>query len=103
MLSLATLCASCRVPTYERDIRPLFVARCVQCHGVEATENGLDLRSLDALLVGGTSGPAVRGPDADRSLLFELVRDDLMPPDPPPLNASQIDRLRRWIEAGTPR
>ena len=35
---------------FEREVRPLLVSRCMECHGPGTQENGLRLDSLDRLL-----------------------------------------------------
>ena len=46
--------------TYEMDVRPIMIKSCVSCHGDKATaKGGLDLRTLEGIVAGGKSGPAV--------------------------------------------
>ena len=41
---------------FERDIRPLLHARCVECHGPAKQKSGLRLDQKAAALKGGASG-----------------------------------------------
>ncbi|HVW38155.1 MAG TPA: c-type cytochrome domain-containing protein, partial [Pirellulales bacterium] len=69
---------------FEKQVRPLLVARCYKCHGpADEAKGGLRLVSRDAVLAGGDSGPAVVEGKPDESLLFEAVKHDglKMPPD----------------------
>ena len=47
------------VEFFERRIRPLLAEHCLGCHGERQRRSDLDLRSREALLRGGTRGPAV--------------------------------------------
>jgi hypothetical protein len=58
-----------REPTFEKDIVPIFQARCWKCHGADKQKGDLDLRSKAALLRGGESGPALRVGVAAPSML----------------------------------
>ena len=43
-------------PTFERDIRPILRAHCLDCHGgVEELQGGLDLRQVRLMQKGGES------------------------------------------------
>src|SRR6266850_8372165 len=71
------------VRTYETDIRPLFQAKCVRCHGDKARKADLDLRTLAGALKGGESGTAIVPGKPDESLLYEKVHAGAMPPGKP--------------------
>jgi len=89
---------------FGRDIKPIFDARCVKCHGPQKQQAGLRLDSGPQVLQGGNSGPvAVPGKSAE-SLLIHLVAgwepDRHMPPSGPPLTPTEIGKLRAWIDQG---
>ena len=90
---------------FDRDIRPILAEHCLECHGLDAGSRQGDLR-LDT--DEGAKPQAVLPGRPDES---ELVRrilttdPDLRMPPPakgPGLTATEIDTLRRWIEAGAP-
>jgi cytochrome c553 len=92
------------VEFFEREIRPLLLQRCADCHGSDTQEAGLRLDSGPALLKGGDSGPVVVPGQPDRSRLLEVIsydRDIQMPPDEK-LPIGQIEALRKWIHLGAP-
>lgn len=70
--------------TFEKDIKPLFQATCVRCHGQQRQRGGLRLDSLDALMKGGDDGKMVVAGDSKKSLLvFAIAQVDneiAMPP-----------------------
>jgi hypothetical protein len=92
-------------PAFEAVVQPLLQARCTPCHGGDARKAELDLRTADAVLRGGESGPAVVPGKPDESLLLERLHDGSMPPDDAPsgpLNSDEIGQIAAWIAAGAP-
>ena len=87
-----------QVKHFENEIAPLLRQHCVKCHGIEEREAGLDLRTLRGVLRGGQSGPAITWGQPEKSLLLKMVLKEEMPAKGPPLEADEIDRLRRWIQ-----
>ena len=86
--------------TFNRDLSSFMATYCIECHGQEAQEAGLDLRSVELMLKGGESGPALVPGQPDQSLLLSMVLDRHMPPDGKMPNAGEIDLLTRWILQG---
>jgi hypothetical protein len=90
-------------PSFERDVSAILTTHCLKCHGATTRKSGLDLRTLSAMLTGGTDGPAVVKGHAEKSLLFEQVSKGVMPPGKAPkLTEGQIATIRNWINAGAP-
>ncbi|HZY89725.1 MAG TPA: DUF1549 domain-containing protein, partial [Gemmataceae bacterium] len=86
-------------PSFEREVGPLLRERCLKCHSGGRARGDLDLTRQAGLKAGGTNGVVVRPGKAADSLLFQHVRDGKMPPKRP-LNAAEVELLRRWIDAG---
>ncbi|MEZ6121687.1 MAG: DUF1553 domain-containing protein [Planctomycetaceae bacterium] len=86
---------------FENQIRPLLHTKCVKCHGENQQKGGLRLDSLEAMLKGGESGPALVPESPKDSLLLDAVRYQSfeMPPDQP-LPDHQIAALEKWISDG---
>ncbi|WP_165066340.1 DUF1553 domain-containing protein [Paludisphaera rhizosphaerae] len=96
--------APARRVDFESEVRPIFTARCVVCHGSQARKGGLRLdRKADALR-GGDEGPAINPGDGAGSLIVQLVsgmeEDRVMPPKGERLTAAQAATLRAWIDQG---
>ena len=90
-------------PQFERDVKPILMAHCCKCHGLEARQAGLDLRTQSLLLRGGDQGPALDLNDPKSSLIYRQVVSRNMPPDGElDLAPAQIEMIRRWVEAGAP-
>jgi hypothetical protein len=91
--------------SFTKDIAPVFVAKCLACHNAEKAKGGYRMHTFDALLKPGSSkdAPLVPGKSAE-SLIFQLITttndDDRMPQKDDALPASQIARIREWIDAG---
>ena len=67
--------------TFERDVRPILKAYCLDCHGGgEALKGKLDLRLKRFAERGGDSGPAIVAGKPEESYLLDRLRDGEMPP-----------------------
>jgi formylglycine-generating enzyme required for sulfatase activity len=84
---------------FEREIQPIIEAACLRCHQPEQADGELRLDSAE-----GASHAIVAGDAAASSLYARLIlpADDpeVMPPDGPRLDATQIDVVQRWIAEG---
>lgn len=92
--------------TFAKDIKPLFEASCVKCHGPEKQKGDLRLDSLEAALKGGDGGKCiVPGNSAKSGLVHAVSRldeDSAMPPEgkADPLTKEQVGLIRAWIDQG---
>jgi hypothetical protein len=84
---------------FDREIAPLLVRRCLDCHNGTERKGKLDLSRTESAAKGGETGTAfVPGKSGD-SLLWQRVRDGEMPPKKP-LPKEEVEVLRRWIDGG---
>src|SRR2546430_2166546 len=105
--ALALLAATCaaaadRPISFTNDIAPLFVQKCLTCHGVEKGKGGYRVDTYESLLKPGTSKEASIAPGKpEQSKLFQLItakeEEDRMPQKNEPLAAGDIDRIQQWI------
>ena len=88
-------------PDFDRDILPIFDAKCLRCHGAKRRGGKLDMRTVDLMLTGGVTGPAIKQGNAKKSLLIELIHYNEMPPkkETPIVTKTELDLLRKWIDA----
>jgi mono/diheme cytochrome c family protein len=113
--------------TYAKDIKPLFDATCVQCHGAPkpgadarrgGPKGGLRLDTLEGILKGGEEGKVVVPSESAKSKLVisvaQLNPKTAMPPKPregrgpgaaqrtppKPLTAEEVGLVRAWIDQG---
>jgi hypothetical protein len=90
---------------FETKVRPLLLARCLECHSAAKAKGGLSLDSRGGWRRGGDSGTAIEPGRPDESLLIRAVeyREEgyEMPPSGK-LPAAEIAILREWILRGAP-
>src|SRR5262245_29111845 len=68
-------------PSFERHVRPVLKAYCLDCHGAgEKLRGGLDLRLKRFAVKGGKNGPAVVAGDPAGSPLLQRLKSGEMPP-----------------------
>src|SRR5688572_16706829 len=88
-----------RAVDFTSDIKPIFAAHCVQCHGADKQRSGLRLDDREAALKGGENhAPAIKPKNSADSPLIHfvagLVPDMKMPKQGDPLTAGEIGLLR---------
>ena len=89
--------------TFTDHIRPIFERSCWNCHGEASQLSGLDLRSREAAVEGGTRGPALVPGRADESRLYRMLAgldDPPMPMAGDPLSDAELMAIRTWIDNG---
>ena len=86
-------------PDFEKEIAPILEANCLACHNENDAKGDLILsNSKQAFAFENGILPG----KADASLLIEMISgaEPEMPKKADPLSATEINSLRRWIEAG---
>ncbi len=90
--------------SFDRDIRPILAARCLQCHGEKKQSGGLRLDAKAPAMRGGQHGPVIVAGNAAESRLYQRIvaqnDDERMPPVGERLSAAQVALLKAWIDAG---
>lgn len=113
-LALAALLAiTCQLAAEEgvkvsfyKEIRPILQEHCQGCHQPAKPLGGLMMTSYEGLKKGGESEEPgiVPGQPEKSPLLAQITSQDgqapAMPKDRPPLAASQVDLIKRWILEG---
>ncbi len=91
---------------FEKQVRPILVARCYQCHSGAKTSGGLSLETRAGWQRGGDSGAAVVPGKPDESPLIEAInyRSLEMPPSDKggKLSDAEIVALTTWVTRGAP-
>lgn len=100
---------------FEKDILPVFEAKCVECHRAPYEENGrtkkpkagLRMDAAWAILAGSENGSVLKAGDPGKSELYYRVTlphddDDFMPPSgkADPLTDEELALFKTWIEEG---
>ncbi len=112
MFTSLVLLLSCEVlsaqeVSFDRDIRPLLSKRCFACHGPDAGKREADLRLDRADGEGGAIGFVITPGSIANSEMWERItsQDESVVMPPPdshlmPFSESELDLVKRWIEAG---
>ena len=91
---------------FARDIKPLFEASCIKCHGPEKSKNGFRLDSRAHALAGGDNGVDIIPGDSAKSPLVHFVAGLVPEMEMPPkgkgetFTGKQVALLRAWIDQG---
>lgn len=90
---------------FEKEVRPVLVNRCYDCHSEKKQKGSLRLDNISYILSGGDSGPALVAGDPAKSLMIEAVHfkdpDFEMPPKEK-LPDKEIAVLEQWVKMGAP-
>ena len=93
--------------TFATDIKPIFDASCIKCHGAEKPGAGIVLTSLESTLKGGRNGKILTVGDSTKGSLVKSVAhtgnmEGYMPKGrgAKPLTPEQIGLIRAWIDQG---
>ncbi|MFP6601827.1 MAG: c-type cytochrome domain-containing protein, partial [Pirellulaceae bacterium] len=107
LLTTSTLqAADSKLEFFEKQIRPLLVNHCYQCHGPEEASGKLRLDTKAGWTRGGERGPVIVPGDPSASLLIQAVKHEDKELRMPPLDAEkqltaqQIKHLETWIRQG---
>lgn len=100
---------------FEKDILPVFEAKCVECHRAPYEENGrtkkpkagLRMDAAWAIALGSENGSVLKAGDPGKSEIYHRVTlpqddDDFMPPSgkADPLTGQELALFKTWIEEG---
>jgi hypothetical protein len=93
---------------FEKEVRPILVTRCYECHSNTKQKGGLRVDHIGYLKTGGDTGPAVVPGQPSKSPLMEAIRwtneDFQMPPknNGGKMPDAEIAILEKWIQIGAP-
>jgi hypothetical protein len=90
-------------------VQPAFDRRCLSCHNNSKKSGGLSMATYEALMKGGSKGPAVTPGNPSASDLLRRVnlapdRSGFMPKDgKTPLDRNEVAAIGWWISQGAPK
>jgi hypothetical protein len=89
---------------FEKQVRPLLVARCHECHAGAHAKGNLQLDSRAGAFTGGDTGAAIAAGKPDESLLIDAVRygETYQMPPKGKLPEEEIAVLVEWVKRGAP-
>ncbi len=91
---------------FERHVRPILAASCLECHSQDKRKGGLSLATYEDILEGGKDGAVVRPGNGANSLLIHRITGEIepqMPKDELALSDGETATIRRWIDEGARR
>ncbi len=86
--------------SFAADIKPILDARCIKCHGVEQTKEGLDLQTYDNIFAGSRNGSVIEPGNAEHSLLVQLIVEGEMPNRGQPVTPEELQLIINWVNQG---
>ena len=90
---------------FEKQVRPLLVEHCAECHGAKKSEGGLRLDTKRGFSKGSDNGPIAVAGNVDGSRLMKVLSyregETQMPPKGK-LSDEKIAVFKKWLEIGTP-
>jgi uncharacterized membrane protein len=86
--------------SFTKDVKPILVNSCNECHGGKQVKEGLDMRTYESLMAGSINGPVLIAGNSADSLLVQQVIKGKMPKRGPKLTTGQIQIISDWIDAG---
>lgn len=86
--------------SFSADVMPIFVDKCIQCHGVESKKEGLDMRTYDDLIKGSRKGAVLVPGNANESLFVQLIIAGEMPNRGEMVTPEELQILMDWVNQG---
>lgn len=93
---------------FEKEVRPVLIENCYECHGPKKQKSGLRLDSKAFILKGGEIGPVVVPGQPERSRLILAINHakhkdvEAMPSEDKKLAPKEIAALTEWVRQGLP-
>jgi hypothetical protein len=90
---------------FEKQVRPLLMTHCYECHSGSESNGGLKLDSRDGVVRGGDSGAVIVPGEIEKSRLIEAIRyknPDLQMPPKGSLSATEVATFEKWVALGAP-
>ena len=85
--------------SFGQMVSRILSSHCLACHRGTKAKGGLDLSQRKNAFRGGDSGPTIVAGEPHRSLLWQRIQADEMPPKKP-LDKASKEIIRKWIESG---
>ena len=90
--------------SFARDIAPVLVEHCVDCHGERNPLPRLNMSTFAGLMAGGENDSPITAGKPDESLLVQKLlgkaEGKRMPLNRPPLPSDVIAKIEKWIAGG---
>jgi len=84
---------------FVKDIQPILVKTCLECHNAEKTKGDLRLDNKEGAMHALKAGKGAES-EMYKRVILPKDHDDVMPPKGEPLSKAQADLLKAWIDEG---
>tara|TARA_B110000008_G_scaffold279712_2_gene328134 strand:+ start:1225 stop:2595 length:1371 start_codon:yes stop_codon:yes gene_type:complete len=93
------------IEVFTELILPVFENKCIACHNSDIPSGGLNMVSLEKILVGGAAGSSIIDGNSLNSPIFKRItlsqsHSKFMPPSGEPLTYDEINLIQWWINNG---
>lgn len=86
--------------SFNNEVFPIIESRCLNCHGGDRIEEGLDMTSYAGVMAGSVNGAVIIPGDAENSLFVELVATQKMPKRGAKLTPAMVQLFQDWVNQG---
>ena len=84
-----------------KEIKPILIAYCNNCHGAAGKpKGGVDLRTVAAIMKGGSAGDIVTPGMPEKSALYLSIKMNTMPPEGKGPSPAELQLIHDWIASG---
>lgn len=93
---------------FKKEVWPVLQQNCIACHNTTKFKGDFNMESLETMMKGGESGPALVKGHAEQSNMFKLAAgegEEVMPPSKNNVGARrltkpEVELLKKWIDQG---
>jgi hypothetical protein len=88
-------------PVAFKEVAAIFRSYCANCHGAVGKPKGdVDLRTVAAIMKGGSAGDIVTPGQPDKSALYLSIKMNTMPPEGKGPSPAELQVIHDWIASG---
>jgi hypothetical protein len=86
--------------SFSEQVLPILESRCVECHGNQSAELGLNLETYDGVMAGSDYGTVIEAGSIEGSLLVDMIESGDMPEEGDPVPPEELELIKNWILEG---
>lgn len=86
--------------SFAEQIKPILQSRCVECHGNQSAELGLNMETYEGLMAGSDYGTVIEAGSIEGSLLVDMIESGDMPEEGDPVPPEELELIKTWILEG---
>lgn len=87
------------VEYFDKTIAPILAANCLDCHSAHEPKAKLNLQNHKQAMAGSEKGPVIKPGQPDKSVLWDVITFDDMPPKHP-LSDQDKKTIYKWLADG---